>query len=156
MAVGSRVVFTRFASAQSTKLTPWQHHSSRVTGYPAADVPELRGAREDPGALVWHLISGNNRMLARSARIFGSLPEAALNAASAAAAARHLAISHVDDGRGERGWYATLADVPILTCARWYISERDRRNSIESALTSLEIATLRPEATLMSSSRTGR
>lgn len=155
MAMGPRVVFTQFATARSPKLAPWHSHSARVTGRsPIAALPAPHGFA-DGGAVIWHLISGNNRMLARSAQVFGSMPEAVLGAESAIAAVVHLVITLVDDGRGEHGWYAKLSGTPVLTCARWYLSERDRRNSVESAITSLETATLRARATTMSPSRTG-
>ncbi|MBC7723592.1 MAG: hypothetical protein H7146_02445 [Burkholderiaceae bacterium] len=126
-----------------------------MTGVDAGALSRV-GPRDDTGAVIWHLVSGNNRMLARSAQIFGSIPEAVLGAESAIAAVVHLVVALVDeDGGGERGWYAKLAEVPILTCARWYRSERDRRNSIDSAITSLESATLRPGSSLMSPARTG-
>lgn len=145
MAVGPRIVFVRFQSAESPKLTPWITHVSRVVGRtPRAIVPVIGDSR-----IVWQLVSANNRELARSVDVYGTFE-------SATAGAQHVVDSSADSvveqvsesGRGVYGWYSTVDGVPVMTCARWYVTDRDRRHSIEIARKAIAAATLHTGARL--------
>lgn len=146
MSIGPRVVFTRFVSRSSPKLDPWRDHATRVMGHGPIDAPPSDDAADGVGtAIVWHLVSANNRMLARSAHIFQNVDAAQTRAQSVVANATCLDVDLVgDESRGMHGWLARLDDSPVMTCARWYLSDRERRHSIELATASIAIALLRP------------
>lgn len=146
MSIGPRVVFTRFVSRSSPKLDPWRDHAARVMGHGPIDVPVDDDTADDDGsAIVWHLVSANNRMLARSAQIFHHADDAQKRAQSVVANATCLDVDFVgDESRGMHGWLARLDDSPVMTCARWYLSDRERRHSIELATASIAIALMRP------------
>ncbi|WP_196829674.1 hypothetical protein [Frigoribacterium sp. CG_9.8] len=144
MTVGSRIVFMRFATARSPKLQLWIDHFERVAGNDGALVAPVVGAPDD-GAYVWHLISANNRMLARGSRVHSALTGAIDDASRLQSVAREMQFRLVfDQYRGLYGWYASIEGIVALTCARWYVTERDRRSSIEHAELSLSVAVLRP------------
>ena len=149
MTVGSRIVFMRFATARSPKLQLWIDHFDRVVGHDAPrPVPSV--AQDDASAFVWHLISANNRMLARGSRIYGVLADAIEDTSRLQSVAREMQFKLVfDQFRGLYGWYASLDGIVALTCARWYVTERDRRSSIELAVISLSAAVLRPGTRLV-------
>jgi hypothetical protein len=149
MTVGSRIVFMRFATARSPKLQLWIDHFDRVVGH-GPDRPIARPALPDEGAVVWHLISANNRMLARGSGIHAVLEEAVEETSRLKSAAHQMQFKLVFDKlRGRYGWYASVDGIVALTCARWYVTERDRRSSIELAVISLSVAALRPGARLV-------
>ena len=149
MTVGSRIVFMRFATARSPKLQLWIDHFERVVGH-GTGRPVPGAARDDDGAFVWHLISANNRMLARGSRIHGVLTDAIEDTSRLQSVAREMQFKLVfDQLRGLYGWYASLDGIVALTCARWYVTERDRRSSIELAVISLSVAVLRPGTRLV-------
>ncbi|MBC7592338.1 MAG: hypothetical protein H7288_00060 [Kineosporiaceae bacterium] len=93
---------------------------------------------QDECIVVWHLVSANNRMLARSANLFERFEDAQADAlaTSGSTAPREIVLtSH--QRRGEYGWYSMLDGEVQMICARWYGTERDRRNAIELADLSL-------------------
>lgn len=155
MSVGPRIVFTRFLTGQSPKLAPWREHFRRVVGHLPGEI--VRGTDDaDECVVVWQLVSANNRMLARSAVLYGSFDEAVAGARSAVAAADDLSVGLIsDDQHGLFGWFVTSAGYPLMTCSRWYGTERDRRQSIELALSSLLVALLSPGARLIHPSLMG-
>lgn len=137
MTVGSRIVFMRFAAARSPKLQMWIDHFDTVVGHGPRVVNSVASGL-DECIVVWHLISANNRMLARSANLYERFEDAQKDAlaASGSAASREIVLtSH--QRRGEYGWYSTLGGEVEMICARWYGTERDRRNAIELAELSL-------------------
>lgn len=145
MSVGPRIIFTRFATVSSPKLVPWNEHAWRVTGI--IPVPQSAATEPDDGAVVWQLLSANNRMLGRSVGVFGSFDSAVSDARAVVIAGSTPAVRLVsDERRGMFGWYTELSARPSMTCARWYSAERDRRNSLELALSSIVVALLHPGA----------
>ncbi len=149
MTVGPRIVFTRFVTGSSPKLAPWREHTRRVVGSAQVAVsPWTEGS--DDSAVVWNLVSANNRMLARSAAVFETFDRAVASATQAVEADSTLAVTLVSDDRhGVFGWYATAEGAALMTCSRWYTTERDRRHAIELALASIAVALLSPGARLM-------
>lgn len=145
MAVGSRIVFVRFQSAESPKLTPWLAHVSRVVGRTArVTIPIVGDSR-----VVWQLVSANNRELARSVDVYGTFAAATAGAQFAVDSSGDSVIEQVSEaGRGVYGWFATVDGVPVMTCARWYVTDRDRRHSIEIARKAVATATLHTGARL--------
>ena len=145
MAVGPRIVFVRFQSAESPKLTPWLAHVSRVVGRTArATVPVVGDSR-----VVWQLVSANNRELARSVDVYGTFEAATVGAQYVVDSSANSVIEQVSEsGRGVYGWFATVDGVPLMTCARWYVTDRDRRHSIEIARKAVVVATLHTGARL--------
>ncbi|MHC5797385.1 hypothetical protein ACVXZ4_14630 [Lacisediminihabitans sp. FW035] len=151
MTVGSRIVFMRFATARSPKLQLWIDHFDRVVGH-EADRPALPVEAADAGAYVWHLMSPNNRMLARGANVHGALQEAIEDTARLQSLSQEMQFKLVFDKlRGLYGWYASVDGGVALTCARWYSTERDRRSSMELVVMSLSVAVLRPGTRLVPS-----
>lgn len=159
MAAGPRVVFVRFETNDSPKLTPWVSHARRVVG----DATLARHGIRTDGHLVWQLVSANNRELMRGVEVHATFEEARASASRLAADTARLAVvlvSEPDDGL--YGWYLTDADRPVATCARWYATDRDRRNSILLARRSIPEATPKDGARLtdptlmMSDVRPGR
>jgi len=137
MTVGSRIVFMRFATARSPKLQLWIDHFDRVVGHGPRVVNSVASG-QDECIVVWHLVSANNRMLARSANLFERFEDAQADAlaTSGSTALREIVLtSH--QRRGEYGWYSLLDGEVEMICARWYGTERDRRNAIELAELSL-------------------
>ena len=152
MPVGPRIVFVRFIDGDSPKLTPWIAHVTRVLGPIFARQPSPK----DEGLIVWQLVSGNNRQLARSVAIHESFEAATASARAVVESGLSLAVDSVSEaGRGVYGWYASLEGDPVMTCARWYVNDRDRRNSIELALKSVAIATLHSGSRLTDLALTG-
>lgn len=144
MSAGPRIVFLRFATASSPKLTPWVGHAERVIG-------SLPQDPIDPptGTVVWQLVSANNRQLARGAGVLDTFEEARADAARIVERHADLEVDLVSEGRrGVYGWLARLDGDPVVTCSRWYVSDRDRRHSIELARRSMAIAVLHTGARL--------
>ena len=140
MPVGPRVVFVRFTTSASPKLTPWITHAERVVG----STPSTSIAETTIGdAVVWQLVSANNRQLARGAAVHPTFQEAHAHASAVVGSSDRLRLVLASEpGRGVYGWHATLDDQPAMTCSRWYLTERDRRYSIEVALRSIAVAVL--------------
>ena len=137
MSPGPRIVFTRFLSGDSPKLVPWVAHVRQVTG--STD----ESAEIEDNAIVWQLVSANNRHLARSVAIHASFEDAAASARAIVAASSALAVELVSQPtRGSYGWFAAHHGVPVMLCSRWYLTPRDRRHSIALALRSLDEAEL--------------
>jgi len=137
MSPGPRIVFTRFVTGDSPKLTPWMAHLRQVV----AVADPVASVDADEGAIVWQLVSANNRHLARSAAIHASFAEATASARAIIAAAPELVVELVSQpSRGAYGWFAADGAVPVMVCARWYVTPRDRRHSVELALRSLDEA----------------
>jgi len=127
----------RFATARSPKLQLWIDHFDRVVGH-APRVVNTLASGVDECIIVWHLVSANNRMLARSANLYERFEDAQADAlaTSGSTGPREIVLtSH--QRRGEYGWYSMLGGEVEMICARWYGTERDRRNAIELAELSL-------------------
>ena len=148
MSVGPRIVFVRFLSDESPKLTPWIAHVSRVMG--PVPIPDVATAPTDnDDRLVWQLVSANNRQLARGVGVHTSFEAARTHAGSVVTSGQSLDVELVSEaGRGMYGWFALLDGVPVMTCARWYLTDRDRRHSIELAIRSVPVAVLHEGARL--------
>jgi hypothetical protein len=142
MSVGPRIVFVRFAAIDSPKLTPWLGHLQRVVGLHSS----VSAPHTDSGnVFVWQLMSANNRQLARSADVRDTVEVALADAREVVDSCRDLSIELVgEESRGVYGWYAAIEGRPVMTCARWYLSGRDRRHSIDIAMSAVETASLRP------------
>lgn len=151
MSTGPRIQFMRFLSLNSTKLQPWREHSRRVAGQPLPIPPVATVRRiDDRSVIVWNLVSANNRVLARSAQVFSTKEEGGGAALASTVRSAEIRIRPVvDEVRGMYGWFGEMDDESLMTCARWYSTERDRRNSIELALQSLPLAAINPVARLV-------
>lgn len=147
MPAGPRIVFTRFLTGDSPKLAPWMTHLRRVAVRTANLEPELDQAQ---GAVVWQLVSANNRELARGFTVHESF-EGALDSATQVVAQRDdLQVELVSElQRGAYGWFASVGELPLIVCARWYDTERSRRVSVDLAIRSLAQAHLRPGTRLI-------
>lgn len=129
----SRIVFMRFAQARSPKLQLWVDHFERVVGHGPRLVNSVSSGQSEC-VVVWHLVSANSRALARSANLYGRFEDAQKNAVaiSGSTGPREIVLtSH--QRRGEYGWYSSRDGEVEMICARWYGTERDRRNAIEVA-----------------------
>jgi hypothetical protein len=149
MAQGPRVVFTRFDTETSPKLALWSAHVSRVLAREdvAPTEPDPHG---EESVLVWQLVSANNRQIARCARQHRSFDAAWNDATEVVATAGELEFVQVSErGRGVYGWYARASERPVLVCAKWYITDRDRRQSMQLASLAVAKAELRTGARLI-------
>lgn len=146
MTVGPRIVFVRFLTSESPKLVPWAAHSARVL----VSKPSAVAVRPpSDGLVVWQLVSGNNRQLARGTQLHDTFEGARADASTVVESADRLTVDLVSEaGRGVYGWFLSLDDRPVATCARWYVSDRDRRHSIDLAVRSISEATLHEGARL--------
>jgi hypothetical protein len=150
---GPRIVFSRFLSVDSPKLSPWTAHRNQVIpGIPAPNTHLDLG----DGVVVWQLVSANNRPLARSVALHGSFHDADDDARGVVFARANLASELVSQpSRGSYGWYTLDGDRPVMVCARWYLTPRDRAHSIALALRSLGDAQLHPGVRLIHQSTRG-
>jgi hypothetical protein len=156
MSNGPRIIFLRFTSSDSPKLLPWKAHYARVTGRAVTTPTAVRLTGEAP-PVTWHLASANNRMLARSAQIFLGFDEAEADATATVISGAAFDVKLVSDAvRGLYGWYALKEETPQMTCARWYTTERDRRQSIALSLVSIPAAEVNTASRLVSPMTGGR
>jgi len=135
-------VFVRFLNDESPKLTPWIAHATRVVGdRPVSAATQTASAEK--GRLVWQLVSANNRQLARGVDVHESFELARTHASRVVDSGAELSIEFVSEaGRGVYGWYASLDEIPVMTCARWYLTDRDRRHSADLASRCISAAVL--------------
>ncbi len=133
MSAGARVQFIRVAPIDAARMTSWIHHVARLTGAPAAAVP-------DHPVFVWQVLAANHRVLARGANALDSLDEAKADVTAVVDAREHLAARMVrlESNRGY-GWLLLRDIAPVLTCARWYTMERNRRESLNNARMGLDL-----------------
>jgi hypothetical protein len=110
-----------------------------------------------PGsAVIWHLSSANNRMLGRSARIYADVADAAASLRSNIQHFESWKIKFVgDEVRGNYGWYASVDHEPVMICARWYTTERDRRQALDLALDSIVVAEVQTGSRLVGAAARG-
>ena len=135
---GPRIVFMRFASSNSVKLRGWREHRASVLG--SSFVGDH--AIEPGSAVIWRLVSSNNRELARSAELFTHFQDALDSARDASAGVDDSIVRHVSDDRhGLYGWYLTRSDTPVAVCSRWYQADRERRHAVAMATEGLAKAT---------------
>jgi len=156
MSIGPRIALLRFASRDAPSLEPWQEHCRRVIGGP----PPTYGLPTDaavPSIVVWQLLSLNNRILGRSALLYPGVADAEERVERLVAATGRIETHLVgNQTRSLFGWYASIAGVPVMTASRWYVTERDRRNSLELAVRSLAVATVQRGARAVRTERGGR
>ncbi|MEO5921533.1 MAG: hypothetical protein ABIQ01_10380 [Pseudolysinimonas sp.] len=114
-------------------MTSWVHHVARLTGAPAAAVPEHP-------VFLWQLLAANHRVLARGSNAHDSLDEAKEDVTAVVDARERLAARMVrlESNRGY-GWMLLREFAPVLTCARWYTLERNRRESLHNARIGLDL-----------------
>ncbi|CAN5378534.1 hypothetical protein BH11ACT3_BH11ACT3_26000 [soil metagenome] len=130
----AKIVFSGAPARDRSVLDSWSTHARKVTGL------EAKAESAVGPVVVWHLAASNYRVLARSVQIFDERDDAQRDAlaAAAAAASGQLTPRLVKNGYlGAYGWYAVVESTPVLTCARWYSTERDRRDSIRIAMAAL-------------------
>ncbi|MBK4348616.1 hypothetical protein [Lacisediminihabitans changchengi] len=144
MSIGPRISLLRFSSRHAPALEPWQEHCRRVIGGPAPTY----GLPTDvavPSIVVWQLLSLNNRILARSALLYPGVDNAEERVERLVAASARIETHLVsNETRNLFGWFASISGVPVMTASRWFVTERDRRNSLELAVASLAVATVQP------------
>jgi len=155
MPVGPRVVFMRFLDDESPKLAPWISHATRVIGDRSV-APLTPNTTGNQGRSVWQLVSANNRQLARGVGVHESFELARIHAQHVVDSGPELSLEFVSEsGRGVYGWFASFAGVPVMTCARWYLTDRDRRHSGDLATRSISSALLLAGARLTDPSLMG-
>jgi hypothetical protein len=145
MSLGPRVVFMRFLDDESPKLKPWIAHTASVLSAAANVIaaPSPTAASDGDGSAVWHLVSANNRELARGVGIHPTFVLARKHAERVVALGDRIVVEPVSEpARGVYGWYASIDGEPVMTCARWYVTDRDRRHSGELAARSIAAAVL--------------
>ncbi len=116
------VLFMAFPADDARGLTGWTQFRGYVDQAAGARPPAARSvSTTDRQAGIWRLLASNHRELARSAFLYGSF-----------AAARSSVLQIRDDlddvvvttfrgpVSGSHGWYASVDDRVLFTCARWY------------------------------------
>lgn len=142
MSVGPRIVFTRFASSDSPRLKTWREHVARVVGTGPATVAATTPDPKD-GVMVWSLVSGNNRELARGGRTYVAFEDAVSGAEAAVANHETLDARLISDRRrGGYGWFLLHGPEPELVCSRWYESDRYRNQALAATRHALLSASL--------------
>lgn len=133
MSTSARIQVIRVDPSDAPRMTSWIHHLSRLTGTPLAIAP-------DQPVFLWQLTAANHRVLGRCAITFGSIAEAHEDVASVVDARSSLTVRMVrlEAGRSY-GWALLDRGAPVLTCARWYTMERDRRESLRMARLGLDL-----------------
>jgi hypothetical protein len=136
MSIGAKIQYIRVAPAEEARMNAWAHHVSRLTGTPAVTLP-------DHPVYLWHLVAGNHRVLARGAGARASLELAQADVAAVVEAREQLVprMVRLEASRGY-GWMLLRDGEPVLTCARWYTMERNRRDSLNNARTGLNLLAL--------------
>jgi hypothetical protein len=141
-------MFVRFPERNSPRLKPWLTHARRVLGEEESD----RWGASNDGFIVWQLVSANNRELARGVDVHETFEEARATVGTLVTRSASITVEHASEaGHGVYGWYMKLDGRPVATCARWYLTERDRRSSISLAVRSLPVATVHAGARLTES-----
>lgn len=141
-------MFVRFPERNSPRLKPWLAHARRVLGEAESD----RSEASIDGFIVWQLVSANNRELARGIEVYETFEEARAQVGILVTASGSLTVEYTSEaGHGLYGWYLKLDGRPVATCARWYLTERDRRSSISLATRSLPVAAVHAGARLTES-----
>lgn len=119
-------------------MSSWIHHLSRLTGTPIAIAP-------DQPVVLWQLTAANHRVLARCAVSFRSIADARDDVASVVDARVGLVARMVRlEANRSYGWVLLDRGSPVLTCARWYTMERDRRESLRMARLGLDLLSAEP------------
>jgi len=140
-----RIVFTCSATLDLAILDPWREHRGRVVRSTAEAARPARDAA--CAAVVWQLVSANNRELARSADVFDDYQDAVISANEAVQFAGSNDVVPVSDPiTGGYGWYIRVLGLPAVVCGRWYLAERERRHSLRLTLESIPLARLTPGA----------
>ncbi|TXK19478.1 hypothetical protein [Homoserinibacter sp. GY 40078] len=140
MSTGARFQFVRIDPSDPVRMSSWIHHISRLTGIPA-----------DPAATpthavhLWHLVAGNHRVLARSASAFATVDEGWADVEAALEARDRLVarMARLESSRGY-GWVLYDGSRAMMTSARWYTMERDRRESLRSTREALDVLAAAP------------
>jgi hypothetical protein len=115
-----------------TDLRDWGESRPAVDSEPASSP---RG--------VWRLLASNNREIARSSRIYVSSTEARSDIDRICLRWDELAVTEVvGRNRGMRGWYARLAEEPVITCSRWYETSSSSFAASQDATEAMQIAVL--------------
>jgi hypothetical protein len=133
MSTSARIQFIRVDPSEATRMASWAHHISRVTGAPLA-------IAADRAVILWQLTAANHRVLARCAVAFDSIDDARADVSSVVQARVGLAVRMVRlEASRSYGWALLDRGNPVLTCARWYTMERDRRESLRMARLGLDL-----------------
>jgi hypothetical protein len=132
MSTSARVQFVRVNPSDAARMASWIHHISRLTGAPAEPSP-------DHPVFIWQLAAANHRVLARGLVARDSVEEAKADVAAVVDARESLSsrMVRLESNRGY-GWVLFKDREPVLTCARWYTMERDRRESLRNARLGLD------------------
>jgi hypothetical protein len=135
---GPLINFMEFVDTRQRMLERFRTHLDRIS---LADPHALAGSAVDtmfwPPAdsealVLWRLHGRNRRELARSARTFGTVEKAQLNARALVAADERL-VEHLVRIGDEFSWCLSLFGTPALVATRWFDDE-------EQALAACELA----------------
>ncbi|MCC2032596.1 hypothetical protein [Microbacterium allomyrinae] len=132
----ARVTFTEFRSPDDPMLLAWARFRGVLAAGLTAALPVPRAApagKRDSG--LWRLLATNNRELARSFLLYTRFEAAHAHVEELQANHGTLRIVHLSGASsGSRGWLITAADVPVMTCSRWYGSLSTAAAAAEGAL----------------------
>ena len=118
-------------------MRAWLDHASRFSGAVTDTVPDGRDG------FVWHLSSANNRAIARSAGVHDTFEGAAGAVHRVRDGLTRIVVRIVkQSAQPLYGWSGTIDNSLVVTCARWYSTVRDARDSLADAVATLGTASV--------------
>jgi hypothetical protein len=126
------ILFLAFSSIADPMLESWSRfrnlvdretqHSVRPDAHQErldSDLGKVQTAVRFSG--IWRLLASNNREVGRSAFLYGSFASAQSHVRELQARTDELAVTtYKGPNAGTHGWFASINDVPMITCGRWY------------------------------------
>ncbi|MCU1480278.1 MAG: hypothetical protein JWQ19_1064 [Subtercola sp.] len=110
--------------------------------------PESAARRTEVGAPgarsgIWRLVASNHREVARSLYLYESLAQAKEHVRDLQNGERAVSVRLVKGPTaGQHGWVASVGDVAIMSCGRWYSASSLCRESAQYSLEALKSARL--------------
>ncbi|UFS59208.1 hypothetical protein [Subtercola endophyticus] len=160
MTSGPSILFTEFATRTDPVLRGWADFRAQVLAgaRTAQGRTDARGAAEPtseprtrrtdaaaPGIRsgIWRLVAPNHREVARSLYLYESLSQAKDHVRDLQDGDRVVTVRLVKGPfAGQHGWVASVDDVAIMSCGRWYSASSLGRESAQYSLEALKSARL--------------
>lgn len=120
----ARVRFTEFMAAEDPMLVAWARFR-RLLASSAREAPHAKPAALPvySESVLWRLLATNNRELGRSFLLYRRYETARAHVEQLQSDPDLLSIELVrGPHNGSRGWAIMAANVPVITCSRWYSS----------------------------------
>jgi hypothetical protein len=149
MTTQASIEFSSFSSYSDPMPRAWQRFRDLLTSGGAGNVEDLEGSRSgNRSVCVWRLLASNNRELARSAGLYGTLDEAVAHVHLLRLDSTELTtVSMHGPSAGTHGWFAaTRSGLTVMTCGRWYGALGASVEAAHQAVDALRAATVHSDA----------